>query len=781
MLRQLRRSPVSSLAAVASLAIGIGVSLAVFTVADAALFRPLDVPLSSSLVSLYQRNPEGVYSSVSYPLYRYLAQHARSLDGLLAYARLPLNAQWPEGAERLSSEMVSANYCDVLRIAPVLGTCFRPGDVHAVLISHRLWLQRFDASPLAFGRTLVLNRQPFRIAGVLPPSFRGIVLDWGDPPDVWFPIAAHAIVPLLPLENAATHWMLAAGRLATDADAATAQAEAQTLAASFYRQHPQAAAMRYRPVLIPTAQARFWPAHRESIRHYIAVLAAAALLTLAMSCCSVANLLLSRSEQRRRDLGIRTALGAGRLRLATGLLGEALSLTVAGALGGCALAALAPRFLAWFHNPFGIPLHLDLRITAAPLLAAVALSVGVALLVALAPVRYAWRIDIATLIRTAGGGSRRRLRPTEALAGAQLAICLVAVAGAGLFLRTLDRARASDPAFQSQNALLVQLDLLSAGYDQAKGRLLQQALLDRVRALTGVASAAYVKTVPLGGMRSARDIRIDGQLANVETNIVSQGYPESAGVALLAGRDIRAGETDAVLVNEAMARRAPLGSRIEPARGGSAFTVVGVVRDGRQRSFREATNPPRVYFPLAADHQQMITLQVRTISHPVALAGAVREVVASLAPGLPLQLTTMQAHLAAALSRERLAASMLAGLSAFALLLAAIALYGVVAVAVAQRTREIGIRIALGARARQVLSAVLGRYLALTAAATASGLLGAVFLSRFVEPLLFGVSAFDPISFAAAAIVLALAALLAVLAPARRALAADPAASLRQE
>jgi predicted permease len=465
------------------------------------------------------------------------------------------------------------------------------------------------------------------------------------------------------------------------------------------------------------------------------------------------------------------------------LLLEAGLLAAAGAAAGLGLAALVPGLLERFPNAFGVPLALDLSLNLRVAAMAAAAATVATVLVGIAPARVAWRMDVTRLMKGGGGvDGRGRLRLVEILVAAQVAICLVAVAGAGLFVRTVRHAQASDPMFRAGNALLAGVDLLTAGYDERRGQAFLRGLLEEVRRLPGVQSAAYVKTVPLGGMRGARDVRVNGGTANVQVNTVSAGYFGAAGLPILRGRDFRDGEAASAIVNEQFAARFwpgedPIGKTVEARFMAAPLQVAGVVRDGRMRTFREAEIAPCLYLPLDADYQRMITLYVRTAGPPAGVAAGVRAAMRDL----PFEARTLERHLETALARERLAATLLTALGIFTTALAAIGLYGIVSVAVSQRQREIGIRMALGARRGRVVAGVTARFGWLVGAGTAAGLAASTGLARLVETWVFGMRAADPSTLAAASAFLAAVAAAASAGPALRAARTDPMSVLRED
>jgi predicted permease len=811
-LRGVRRKPGFAAVATLSLALGIGANTAIFSLIDAVLLRPLPVPDPGRLVAIYHRDlSRGGLSSNSYPDYEFYRGHNDVFSGMLAYLRVPMNLTSGGTSERLSGELVSPDYFSTLGIPAQRGRVIQPSDGSArggnavAVISHDFWRRRFDSADSAVGSTLTIARHPFTVIGGMPESFRGLVLDWTKPPDVWIPATMYAeAVP--PLESAPVltgwgfHSFLAMARMKPGVSLEQAQAALGVLSARADSQRSQVFRdRRFTAEVYPAQRARFWPSHRGPVIQFLTLLVAAVGLVLLAACVNLANLSLARAFQRRQEIAVRLSIGAGRGVLIRQLLTESVLLALFGGAAGLLAAELIVRFLRGFPAPFRIPLAFDAALDWRVLLFTFVISLITGIAFGLAPALKGSRMDLSTALKSAGGG--RPPRGGEGLRGmlvcAQVALSVLLLAGAGLMVRTLRNAIASDVTADPSRVLLVSFDLASAGYDKIRAAAFYGALQDRLEALPGVRGASLVRTVPLGGRRGGTDILIRGaddaaeRRFQVDFNLVSHGYFETAGLALARGRSFTRTDRDgaplAAVVNEVWARRFwpgenPIGRSFRLARPGNPVVeVVGVVRDG---SFRNLREPVRAcfYLPFAQHPERDMNLQVRTAGDALLFAGAVKQAIRALDRYvIPVDLLTLESHRNASLSQERFAASLLSGLGALALALAAIGIYAVLSFAVTQRNREIGIRIALGAPGAQVVAAILRRSLRMAVPGLGLGIVGALWLTRFIESLLIGVHPSDPLTFGAIVILLGAVAAVAAFVPARRAARVDPMVALRQQ
>ncbi len=799
-LRTLRKRPAFTATAVVSLALGIGVNTAIFSFINGALLKRLPVPEPDRIVSIYHRSSQGWLSSSSYPDYRFYNQHNDVFSGMVAYLRVPMLLREGQADERVSGELISPGYFSVLGLTPALGR-WPAGDEPLVVVSHDAWQRRFGADPAIVGRSLRIGAGVFAVAAVAPPGFSGLVLDWGGPPEVWVPVAMNrqavqAFSEIDALNAWGMHSFLVAGRLRPGVTIGQARAAMAVLCdrASAFRTAMIREGRRFSAEVHPAQQARFWPEYRGSIKRFLGLLAAGVGLILLIACLNLANLLVARTSQRQKEIAVRLSIGSGRGRLARQFLTESLVLSLAGGAAGLLVARWTAAYVNGFYRPFRIPLSLGAGLDPWVLAFALALSIATGVIFGLIPAGQASRIDLTAALKTETarlGAGRRGRALRDVLVVAQVALSVVLLAGAGLFLRTVDKARAEDVTRQPEKVLVAGLDPVLQGYDNARSRLFFQQVLDRVKALPGVESAAMVYLIPNGGMRGGTDIVVDRAKIQVDYNVVSPDYFPMIGLPVLGGRGFtdqdREGAPAVAVINELMARRFwpggnPLGRRFRlTGREGGEVEVVGLVRDGKFRNFRD-THRPCFYLPLAQAGRRQMNLEVRAAGDLAALVAAIRSEVRAIDPAIPLaDVLTLETIRERSLSQERLIASLLAGCGGVALLLAAIGIYGVMAFAVAQRTREIGIRMALGARAGDVAAAVLRRCALLALAGLAIGLAAAAALSRLVASLLYGVSPRDPAVLAGSSLALVLTALLAGYLPARRASRIDPATALRYD
>jgi predicted permease len=796
-LRTLAKSPAFTILAVVSLALGIGANISIFGFMNAALFKPVAVERPRELVSLYHRNEKGAeeFFASSYPEYEFYRDHNTVFSGMLAYLRAPMILRNGGDAQQIAGELVSPDYFSVVGIRPAAGRFFREGERDLVtVISYALWRDQFSRDGAAIGRTIQIGSGRFTVIGVAPPSFRGIVLDWADPPSVWTPVQQYKqAIPVFPFDIVHAWGMesyLVTARLRPGVTGE--QANAQMAALTVRLRETQGRRQGQRAVLLPVQEARFWPSYRGSIVTFLGALMTIVGVILLITCCNLANLLLARATNRRREIAIRLALGAGRVRIAHQLLIESLLVAAMGGAIAVIVAAWASRFLAQFHRAFRIPLAIDTGWDVRVLCFAIGVSVVTGILFGSAPVLQTWRADLTHALKAgaaASGNPQSRLR--SVLLVGQVALSTVLLAGAGLFVRTLHNARAQDLTIGAGNLLLVELEPALNGYSETRGQSFYEDVLRRVSAIPGVKSAALVSVVPFGGMRGGTEIIApDESKQQVDFNVISPGYFQNIGLALLRGREFterdRADAPPAGVVNEILAARFwpgedPLGKQFRLVNPPRTVTVVGVVRDGKFRGYRDALRPG-FYVPVAQQYRGEMTLEARTVVEAAPFGALVRREIGILDASMPVTETvTMKARLDDVLSQERLIASFATGLGLLALALSGVGIYGVLSFAVSRRTREIGIRMALGARPLDVLRMILRESAALAGCGFAIGGAGAAMLARLAKVLLYGVTPTDPTAFTFALVLLITVAFVAALIPAYRAAQLDPAATLRSE
>jgi putative ABC transport system permease protein len=792
-LRSLARSPAFSLVAVLCLALGIGANAALFSVLNAVLLRPLPYAEPDRLVRVYEKLGERGQGSVSVPNFRDWAEQNTGFEQLAAYQVGSRNLQSTGDPERVLAVEATPSLFSLLGARPLLGRTFaagtdEPGKAKVAVVSEELWRTRLGGEPSLIGRALRLDGIPHTVIGVMPASF-----DFpagGDSTDVW------VLFETTPeQENArGSHYLAVVGRLKPGTSLEAATAQLVTVAARIEKEHP--AEQTGRSVLVQPL--------RETlvgrVRPMLLILFGAVGLVLLIACANVANLLLARAAVRQREVAVRLALGASRARLVRQFLVESLVLAFAGAVLGLLLArwsldALAP--LAANALPVTGEFPLDGRVFGF-LLGIAALS---GLVFGIVPALQYSRGDVRDSLGEAGGkttGSGRQQLFRSTLVVLEIAVSLVLLVGAGLLLRGFVRLSGTEPGLVADNVLTAHLPIPFAQLEGSTSRTFRPAL-EKIRALPGVRSAALVSMLPIqnawtnsGFAIEGRPDPLPGREPMAEIRIASPDFFQSLGIPFLRGRDFTESDGESgppvAIVNDALVRQhfpgeEPLGQRLRL--GDEALTIVGVVGSVRQAGL-DRDPLPEIYFPYAApDAIGWLVdpvLVIRTAVPPESLADEVRAAVRSVDPALPLyDVLTMEAVIEESLAGRRLNLWLLALFAGMALVLSAAGLYGVISYLVAQRTREIGVRIALGAQKRDVLGLVMRQGAGLTGAGIALGLLGAFALTRVLESLLYGVSARDPLTYAALAAVLAAVALIATWLPARRASRVDPILAIRAE
>jgi predicted permease len=702
---------------------------------------------------------------------------------------------------------VSGNLFDVLGLEAAYGRTILKAEETAgqhpvVVLSDAFWRSRFAADPAVVGRKVALNGKPYTVVGIGPAGFTGLVRGIGV--DLFVPLVMDPSLTGDSLDSRGSRGLLLIGRLKSGARVEQAQAELAVVARRIHATEPEQWTDRHgepRKVSVrPEDASRVLPMMRGPISAFLGVLFAAVGLVLLIACTNVASLLLARANVRRREIALRNALGAGRARLVRQLLAESLLLSVlAGALG-TALAALALQLILAFQPPLPFSLALGLELDRRVLLFTLLLSLATGVGFGLVPALRAAGVSPIESLKARGGEEKhhRLIRLRDALVVAQVAGSLVLLVGAGLFLKSLARAQAIDPGFDPERALVFSLDLAAQGYDEARGAPFYAALQERLAATPGVTAASFSTYLPLtlgGERRSFRAVGYEpgpGEDMEVASSFVGADYFETMRTPLARGRGFTRGDAPGtrpvVVVNEAFVRRFwpgrdGLGERLAaPWHGGEVeMEVIGIARDGKYTSLGEQPTP-YIFYPHRQLYRSQMAVVVRTQGDPTAVLPEVRRHVAALDATLPVyEVKTLVAHLGTALFPARAAATLLGLTGCLALLLAAVGLYGVLAYLVTLRTREIGVRVALGARREDVLRLVVGRGLHLTATGLAIGLVLAALVTRFASFLLYGTSPLDPATFAAVVILLLGVALVAAWMPARRAAAVEPIVALRED
>ena len=804
--RMLFKNPGFMLIAVLTLALGIGVNTSIFSLLDAALLRSLPVRQPEQLVKLQTLRQGGnINANFSYPAFRDYQEQNQVCSGLFAYYTTPLSLSGSSGvAERIYGTLASGDYFPVLGVQAALGRTFgsaddqTPGAHPVTVISYGLWQRRFAGSRDAIGKTITLNNYEFTVIGVAPPNFTGLVRGFSS--DLWLPLMMHQLaIPDDPPDTFANRgliWLEVMGRLKPGVTPTQATASLETLGYQIDQANRRPGQEKL--MIAPGEKGATWLVSEFATP--LKLLMAVVGVVLLIACANVANLLLVRAGVRRKEIAVRLALGANRRRLVRQLLTESVMLALLGGAAGLLVAVWSNDFWRLLkpaddYFPLTMESRLDGRVLGFTLL--VSLLTG--LVFGLAPALQASKLDFIPTLKDEAYASRgeRRFSLRNLLVIAQVALSLVLLVGAGLFVRSLGKLQALDVGFRPERMLVASLDPSLHGYDRAKGRELYRTLLERVRSLPGVRAASLAATVSPnpGGSRIEDAVEIEGRAGRIESvaadyNRVGPDYFTTMNMPLLRGRDFtaqdREGGPPIAVLNETMARRLfpnedPIGRRFRFGNADPFIEVVGVVRDGKYRSLREEATLC-LYQPFLMNYRHAMNLLARTESEPQSLLPAVSSIVAALDPRLPVfNVRTLDEQVRAATAQERAAATLTSLFGALALLLAAIGIYGVMAYAITQRTREIGLRMALGAQRADVLRLVVGQGMLLVLIGVAIGMASSFALTRLLDSLLFGVSATDPLTFAGIALLLVVVAMIACWIPARRATKVDPLTALRHE
>lgn len=816
--RMLAKAPGFTAVAVGLLAAGIGANAVIFSAVDAVLLRPLPVPHPEELVRLVQKSPQlGTRSSFEYSLYEALRDHSTTLSAVFGEEEWRVAMNQPQPAEQVQVNLVTPEFFSVLGVPAMYGRALTPDDNRDVpglvpaVLSYGFWRRRFDGDPRAIGQTITLRGYKFVIAGVMPREFNGTAMDTS--PDVRVPVRALSLIEDWegrPMKVDDLPNISIAGRLKPGMTRAQAEAECFTMwhtaTVAYFQQHSE-----FTAVMLETELRRginLEPLDRgtsllrDRFGAALKMLIASVGLLLLMVCANVAGLLIARGAARQEEIALRLALGATRTRLVRQMLTESCLLAAIGTAAGLLLAIIAMPLLVRALPPMRdlmtarLALSLNLDPDRRVLLFSIAISAITVLLFGLAPAIAAARATLDSVLRGArsAGGWRGR----QALILFQIALCTVLLAGAGLLVRTFEQLRDVDPGFARDRLVTFSEDPSLAGYTSAQAKALRLALIDRVRQIPGVESVAVASRPLMRGSGIKMTMVPAGQkitpadFLNTSANSVSPGYFETMGMRILSGRDLAANDEPAkgirtkAIVNQAFAAKFfpgldPLGRRF--GNGGSAdqYEIVGVVSDAKYRSLREPM-PPTLYNLWFDGASQPLQLEVRTHAHPQSIIEPVRQTMASLDPSMPFtEIETMSEEVNASTAGERLTAALALVFGALAAVLAAIGIYGLLAYAVAQRRREIGIRMALGARPLDIGEMIGRQALVLVAAGIAIGLGAARLAGPSIGSLLYGIAPWDPIALISAALFVAAVAAAATAIPVARATRIEPASALRQE
>jgi predicted permease len=801
--RTLRGSPMFTLTAVLSLAIGIGGTAVIFGVADTYLIRPWPgITDPERLVEVGRVDMEGPgpstadsFSTFSYPNYQDYLKRQTVFQGL-AVSRTGEAVGVGDGtsAVRVSGAYVSANYFSVLGTPMALGRAFVPEDEQLTvpatvsIISHRLWRAQFGGDANVLGRTVQLNGRPFTIVGVAAAGFNGHNVDQNS---VWMPLTAFPDGDnLRRFGRRGQQWLYGVGRLKDGVSAAQARAEMSRIARDLAREYPDD---NRRHGLAVEPAAALPVDGRSPVSRFMALFAALTGIVLLVACTNVGGMMLARGVSRGREMAVRLALGAERPRLVRLLIAESVMVASGGAALGMLVAwqglQLFGQLLPIFPIELTYDVQIDWRITA--------FSIGVAALTVvvcgLLPAVQATRIDLSSAMKPTSGGGPRRLRARQVLLAAQVALSMLLVVTAVLLGRSLTNANAIDPGFTLEGVDAAEFDLRLGGYEPAGRRAFFDEVMARVQRMPGLESAALARVVPLTREREGGRVWLPGEQGDdraiiVSRNFVSPDYFRLLRIPLLRGRFFeesdRAGAPEVAIVNETMAKRAwpaqdPVGQLLLQGVSRRPLLVVGLVRDTKYRTIGEDPSP-FVYIAAAQTNEAIMRLLIR--ANGPSLLPQVRALVAEMNPNLPLVYASTLTDLTAiVLLPHRLASWLAAVVAIVGAFLAAIGIYGLAAYNVSQRTREIGVRVALGALRRQVMQLIVAGAALPVVIGAVLGLLASSLATSLLVGMLYGVQPLDPISFAGGAVIFIAVAALASLMPARRAASVNPVEALRAE
>jgi len=801
-IRNLWKRPGYTAIALITLALGIGANTAIFSLVSTVLLRPLPVPHPEQLVEVYgTRRNDSDYTIQSYLNYKDYRDRNDVFSGLMAYRFAPASISHDNRNERVWGYLVSANYFDVAGVQPYLGRYFRPeedrspGAYPLVVISYGCWQKRFASDESVVGRQISVNGKPYTVIGVTPKDFRGMEIAYL--PELYVPMMmAKEIEPGSNyLNERDSDNMFVVGRLKPGVTVAQAESRLKTITEQLKREYPHENEGRGVRLLTPGL---FIPDIRNSVIGFSTVLMGVVGLVLLLACVNLANLLLARATERRKELAIRLAVGASRARIVRQLVTESLLLSLIGGLGGLILAAWINDLVSSIKLRTDIALVFDLRLDWRVLAFAVMVSFITGIVFSLLPALQSSNPELVPALKDeASMAGFRRSRLRNGLVVLQVALSMVVLVCAGLVLRSLQFAQNMRPGFTKENAVAFSFDLGLQGYSEEKGKAFQRQVIQRMQSVPGVRSLALTTVVPLTLDYSYNTIYVEGQpfsgtgnLPLAIPNNISPNYFRTMEIAL-RGRDFTdhddKTESRVAIVNETFAKRffpnqEAIGKRFNSDGPNDPYwEIVGVAADGKYNSLGE--NPQAAYYrPLLRDYSTSATVVARTNGDSKAVVAAMRSEMQAMDPLLPLyNIETLSEHMDIPLFPFRMAATVLGSFGVLAIVLAAIGVYGVMSYVVAGRTREIGVRIALGAKRADVLLLIVKQGMSLAVIGLGIGIVIAVGVTQLLARILFGVSAVDPVTFAAVGALLGFVAVLSSYLPARRATKVDPLVALRYE
>ena len=809
-IRMLLKNPGVTLVAIITLALGIGANTAIFSAVSAFLMRPLSAPNAGELIRpLEISDDRGVTDEMSYPDFLDYRNQATSFTGLSAEDMLQVAIDSENQNDVIWGQVVSANYFDVLQITPAMGRGFLPdedkvvGANPVVVLSHSFWQRRLNSDPNIVGKPVQLNNRAYQVIGVAPETFLGtkfaLALDF------WVPVSMADELRRNPgiLKERGSHWMNVIGRLKPGVSIAQASAEMSAIAARLNQAYPDNRANTTTAKVMTEVEGRFED-DSAVFKSAGAIAMAIVGLILLIACANVANLMLARAAARRKEIGIRLALGANRARLIRQLLTESMLLSVLGGGLGLLLAFWVTDLMQGFvpvleYNIVNNFFAIDSR----ALIFTLVISLGTGLIFGLAPAWHSSNPDIVPVLKgdpeAASRGKRRTFTLRNVLVVAQVSLSLVVLVCGGLFIKSFRKAQTMDPGFDNRNGLLLSLSPTLIGYEEEQARGFYRQVIERVSHVPGVEAAAYTRTLPLGDSSNSNGpILKEGETLargtagrNIMNNVVSAGYFKTMQIPFVEGRDFDDRDQPktqrVIIINQQMAQilwpdESAVGKRIFiGADSKDPLEVVGVVRTGKYRNLAEDPKP-FYYYAMGQRRPTTMALIIRSSADPRSLVGAIRGQIQALDRRVPVfAIKTMDEHMTYALWAPSMAASFSLAFGVLAILLSAVGLYSVMAYVVSQRTREVGIRMALGADRGDVMRMITRQGMRLAAIGVGIGLVLALALAQVLSSLLIGVSGYDVPTFILVPVLLVVVALVACYLPARRATKVDPLKALRYE
>jgi macrolide transport system ATP-binding/permease protein len=804
--RQMAAKPLLYVLAIVSLALGVGVNSSMFSIVDAVLLHGMPARSPDRLVAVYTSGSDGLrYAPSSYPDYRDLRDQNDVLAGLAAHSVFVGARDTGKGTKLLFGEVVSGNFFDVLGVRPAVGRAFLPeedrtaGSHPVVMLGYGYWQKQYGGDPAILGRVIVLNGMPLTIVGVTPAglgsTFPGLKADFWVPMQMYDTLSENKALAVRGFRS-----FFLFGRLRPGASVTQAQAQLGALGGRLAARYPETDKDR-RTTVVPWNRVRINPAVDGVLLSVAGLLMGLVALVLLIASSNIANLLLARANDRRQETALRLALGASRGRLIRQLLTESLLLALLSGVLGLAVALAVTRLLVNFNPPLPVPLSLDLGLDLPVLLFTLALAAVTGVICGLAPALQASKADFVSTIKDGSavrGRTYRKLGLRNLLVGAQVVVSTTLLIGAGLFLRSLANARSVDPGFSLRRGAAVDFSVgFGHKYGEQAGRNFMRQLVERVQALPGVRSAAVAGHLPLDIKIVSEAVLIEGQPVTDPRNRpeidlvpVGPGYFATLGIPLVQGRTFTwrddAAAPAVAIVNATAAHtfwpaQGALGKRLKIGKDAAWVEVVGVARDGKYRSLGEQPRP-FIYRPYQQDYSSSMTLIAATSVDENETLHAVRRQLEAMDPNLPIfDLKTMSQHLGIMLFPARMAAWLFAAFGLLGLLLASVGLYGVVSYSISKRTREIGIRMAVGAYRGQIMRQVLGEGMGLVVVGLALGIGCALAGGHLLSSLLYGIGANDPVAFVGVPLLLFAVAFLAIVIPARRATRVEPSVALRHE